>query len=245
MRASKVTIKKEPSRKRGRPSLSETTQLDKQAIIAKGLTLARTNALHQITITGIAKDFGVTPALIHYLIPGKDGLISGVMNAYYKKVCSRWPKNTDNWRQHLESVALHVYKMQSTYRGVVLYTSTHNRYRIVQNVSQGETDYGLKYLDLLIQSAMTMGLDPHNTMILCENFVDLITGAARQAIDTRLPRQHETYLRSIISNLNMQKYPGIDFVGDELYSTDPDSLFESSLRMLLDAFEIRRADLLA
>lgn len=239
-----MTITVVTPRRRGRPSLSETTQLDKQAIIAKALTLAKTQALHQITITGIAKDCGVTPALIHYLIPGKDGLISGVMNAFYKKICARWPKNTNDWRQHLEAVAHHVYKMQSTYRGVVLYTASHNRYRVVQNVSEGEIDYGLKYLDLLIQSAMTMGLDPRNTMALCENFVDLITGATRQAIDTRLPRQHEEYLRGVISKLNIEKYPGLGFVGDELYLTDAESLFESSLQMLLDAFEMRRAELI-
>lgn len=239
-----ATDKSKP-RRRGRPSLAETTQLDKETIVAKGLELAKTKALHQITITGIAKDFGVTPALIHYLIPGKDGLISGVMNAYYKKVCEDWPVASSDWRQHLEAVARHVNNFQSAYRGVVLYTSTHNRYRIVQNVSDDETDYGVVYLELLLQAAMTLGLNPHDTMIFCENFVDFITGAARQAIASRLPRLHEDYLRGALSKLDLEDYPGLEFVGDELYLTDPETLFENSLQMLLDAFEMRRAKLLA
>lgn len=238
-------VKAKPaSRRRGRPSLAETTQLTREAIIARGLELARTKALQDITITGIAQDFGVTAALIHYLIPGKDGLVSGVMNAFYAELCRAWPEPEGNWRQHLEAVAHHSNKFHGTYRGVVLYTATHNRYRIVQIVGEGEIDWGLIYLDRLIQAAQTMGLPPHETMIFCESFVDFITGAARQAIASRLPRLHEDFLRQAIGKLDLADYPGIRFVGDELYLTEPQVLFENSLKMLLDAFEINRARLI-
>lgn len=238
-----VEIESKP-RRRGRPTSAEKTKVTKREVIAQGLVLARSVGLQDITITSLARDLAVTPQLIHYLIPGRDGLITGVMNAFYRELCEEWPKDEPRWRDHMIAMAHHLHAFYLRYRGVVLYTAAHNRYRLVQSVDEGETDYGLVFLDLLFRGAMKMSLDAATTVVFCEIFIDFVSSQARAAIGTRLPRAHQGYLRGVFEQLDPAKFPGIAFAGESLFAPDNDELFEQGLSMLMDSFEMRRAKLI-
>ncbi|WGM45919.1 hypothetical protein KOAAANKH_00784 [Brevundimonas sp. NIBR10] len=231
-------------RRRGRPLIADQTSLTKMDVFERGLQIARTTALQDITITEIARALDVTPAMIHYLITSREGLISGVMNAFYQRLSVDWPEPAGNWREHLVAVSHHVRRYYVEYRGVVLYIGAHNRHRVVQQVEVGETDYGLVFLDRLFQAAMRMRLDAHHTVLFCETLIEFLSAQARAAIVTRLPRAHEPFLRGVFDKLDPEAYPGIAFASDELFQTDHETLFEQGLSMMMDAFEIRRAKLI-
>ena len=232
------------TRRRGRPRAAQQTQLTRADVVARGLVCAREMSLQEITISALARDLEVTPGLIHYLIPGKDGLITGVMNAFYSELCSDWPAAQGHWRDHVVAMALHLRSFYLRYRGVVLYTGAHNKYRVVQAVEEGETDYGLVFLDSLFRGIMMMKLDAANTVLFAEIFIDFISSQARSAITTRLPRAHQGYLRGVFENLDPEAFPGIAYAGEELFTPDSERVFEEGLSMLMDAFELRRAKLI-
>lgn len=232
------------ARRRGRPTAAQQTQLTRADVVARGLVCARETSLADITISALARDLDVTPGLIHYLIPGKDGLITGVMNAFYSELCRDWPAPKGHWRDHMVAMAMHLRTFYLRYRGIVLYTGAHNKYRVVQAVEAEETDYGLVFLDALFRGVMMMKLDPANTVLFAEVFIDFISSQARSAITTRLPRAHQGYLRGVFENLDPDAFPGIAYTGEELFTPDSERVFQEGLSMLMDAFELRRAKLI-
>ena len=66
--------------------------------------MARATPLQELSIVRVAKDLGVTPALIHYYLDGRDALTSGVMNAFYKEMQLDWPLLTSHWREDVGHV---------------------------------------------------------------------------------------------------------------------------------------------
>ena len=77
----------------GRPAGPTSGILDRAMILNVGLQLTKTTSLVDLSIVRVAKELGVTPALIHYYLAGggRDALTSGVMNLYYRDLIERWP----------------------------------------------------------------------------------------------------------------------------------------------------------
>ena len=97
-----------PRRRRGRPSAHKNGLLDSKLIIACAFELSKSVPLQELSIVRVATELGVTPALIHYYLAGRDALTSGVMNSFYREMLLGWPVPRDHWRENLEVVADHV-----------------------------------------------------------------------------------------------------------------------------------------
>ena len=108
--------------------------LDRPTILSVSLQLTKTVPLSELSVVRVARELGVTPGLIHYYLGGRDGLTSGVMNAFYREAVESWPSEAKDWRQNLEVVANAVYRFYLRYPGIVVYVASHNRYRLVQDV---------------------------------------------------------------------------------------------------------------
>src|SRR4051812_26675417 len=88
-----TTVKLQPPpapRKRGRPPKAAAASaetggvLTREQILEKATELAKHEPLGEISMVGLARELGVTPALIHYYIGSRDDLISGVANRYFE-----------------------------------------------------------------------------------------------------------------------------------------------------------------
>ena len=149
-----TTAEATPPRGRGRPPkqaspIHAEADVSRDTILRHAIALTKTTPLDQISMVQLAKDFGVAPGLIHYYLGGRDNLISGVLNNYYRERMSQMPALTGDWRADVETIARTSFSVGVDNPGVSLYVASHNRYRLFQNVDEGETDYGLMYFNHL------------------------------------------------------------------------------------------------
>ena len=141
-----AAVNDDRARKRGSPKLGVRTQssapaLSREHILVRATALAKIEPLGKISMVRLARELGVAPALIHYYIGSRDDLISGVANRYFKERVSRLQPLTDNWKKDLQREAAQSYKTGVEYGGVLRYMMSHNRFRVFQQVSVGETGY--------------------------------------------------------------------------------------------------------
>jgi AcrR family transcriptional regulator len=99
----------------------------------------------------------VAPGLIHYYLGGRDQLVSGVLNDYYRQRTLRIPPLTGDWRADVERIARLSFQVAVENPGVSNYVASHNRYRLFQDVQPGETDYGLEFFNRMTSAIMQGG----------------------------------------------------------------------------------------
>src|ERR1700675_3323541 len=103
----------------GRPTLRINGSMSKIDIVKCALELAKLEPLQSISIVRVAAELGVTPALIHYYVGGRDRLTSGVMNSFYSLLTTAIPLPTPDWRAELTTVFDTIYKTYIAYGGIV------------------------------------------------------------------------------------------------------------------------------
>jgi AcrR family transcriptional regulator len=213
-------------------------------IIAVALQLTKTTSLVDLSIVRVAKELGVTPALIHYYLAGggRDALTSGVMNGFYRELIERWPQETGDWRQRLEVVAEAVYRAHIRHPGVSMYIATHNRYQLVQDVVEGETDYGLQFLERFSATVRTAGFDAKRTGVIAHLLVMTIAAYAHSTVTRRWPGQHTDFLSDKLSMLDPEVYPNCHFVKDSLTHLNAAQAFATGLELFISGVEMQRRE---
>src|ERR1700722_9318525 len=118
----------EPERRRpGRPPGSQGG-VSLVSILRTSYRLAKTVPLQELSIVFVAKTLGVTPALIHYYVGGRDWLTSGTMNLFYGDLLRKLPKNTGDWKRDIPKMAHGIYDHLVLYAGVAAYMVSQNRF---------------------------------------------------------------------------------------------------------------------
>src|SRR5690606_14579765 len=79
--------------------------VSRETILRHAIELTKTTPLDQISMVQLARDFGVAPGLIHYYLGGRDNLISGILNNYYRERMSHMPALTGDWRADVEALS--------------------------------------------------------------------------------------------------------------------------------------------
>ena len=165
----------------GRPAANaQHAALSKESIVAKGLELCRGVALQELSVVRMARELGVTPALIHYYLGGREALTSGVMNAYYRELAEALPQPSSDWQADVAAVMRMIYDKQVKYAGIAAYVMTHNRYRLFQEVAPGETDYGVVYFDRLSGRVRQAGLNASSTAMFVHLLLQHVLASAYQ-----------------------------------------------------------------
>ena len=112
-------------RGRGRPpkavQAGATQMISREQIIERAVQIAKVEPLAEISIMGLAREFGVTPALVHYYIGSRDELISGVVNTYFKARIEKLAPLSGDWRSDVEGHAYASYAKMIEYGGVLRY----------------------------------------------------------------------------------------------------------------------------
>lgn len=229
-------------RGKGRPAGPAGGILDRAMILNVALQLTKTTSLVDLSIVRVAKELGVTPAAIHYYLAGggRDALISGVMNLYYRNLIEQWPRETGDWRHRMEVVAEAAYRAHLRYPGVSMYIATNNRFQLVQDVLEGETDYGLLVFERFNATVRAAGFDAQRTGVIAHLFVMTISAYAHSTVTRRWPGQHSDFLSAKLSVLDPNKYPNSHFVKDSLIHLHPAQAFTTGLELFLNGLEMQR-----
>lgn len=202
--------------------------------------MARKIPLHDVSIVRVAQEFDVTPGLIHYYLGSRDVLLSGVMNAFYKELVGKWPVLLGHWRRDLEEICAVVYQTHASYRGIASYVVSHNKYRMVQDVADGETDYGILVFEKFNSAVRAAGFDGPSTGMYTHLLNEFVTAYAQATATNRWAGEHADFLVTKIAELNAKEYPTAHFVSKGLAKLDAATAFRSGLELVLNGLELAR-----
>jgi len=231
-----------PTRKRGRPRLVPPSEggapaLSREQILDRAALLAKTEPLGEISMVGLARELGVAPALIHYYIGSRDDLISGVANRYFKERFARIQPLTGRWKEDLEREAMQTFAVGLEYGGVLRYMMQHNRFRLFQQVSAGETDYGMLFLDRQAGIFHQAGFAPSKAAICYHLLAQYTMTSCFAEVSRQLPAFHESYIRKQVQTRTTDDMPGAHYLLDAFSTLDSAIAFPTGLRLLIDSFD--------
>jgi AcrR family transcriptional regulator len=232
--------KKGPTRGRGRPATQDKSLLNQKVIISCALDLAREVPLQELSIVRVARELGVTPALIHYYLDGRDALTSGIMSAFYTEMLRDWPGPTGEWRADLEAVCRKVYETYVAFPGVAAYVVGHNRFRLVQNMNPGEIDSGVMMFERFVGATRAGGFDAQQTTTYAHLLMEFLITMAHSTVRHRWPGEHSTFLDRVIGNLDPAQFPNAHFVRRNFVRFDAALAFEEALKLFVSALEVER-----
>jgi AcrR family transcriptional regulator len=232
------------ARKRGRPSRHEaaesggTTTITREQILDTATAMAKTEPLGDISMVGLARELGVAPTLIHYYIGSRDDLISGVANRYFKERYSRLQALTGDWKKDLWREAHQSFAMGVEYGGVLRYMMSHNRFRLFQQVSEGESDFGVLYLDRIASIFKRAGFKPQHAAMGYHLMSQYVMTSAYAQVSRQLPGFHAHYIQDHIHSAPQGELSGAHYFADAFSMLDSDTVFPEGLRLLIDSFEL-------
>lgn len=242
-KANKKTTKRGP----GRPTGITSGMLNRETILEVAFKLTKTVSLTDLSIVLVARELGVTPALIHYYLGGggRDGLTSAVMNMFYHELVDQWPiqpsdppTGFDEWQHSIEIIADAIYRAHLRYPGVSVYVSSNNRYQLVQDVGEGETDYGLLFIEKFTSAVRQSGFDAERVGIFAHLLLMSITNYAHSTVTRRWPGQHGEFLNSKLAELDPEIYPSTLFVRETLTNLNGAQAFSTGLRLTLQGIQV-------
>jgi AcrR family transcriptional regulator len=227
------------ARRRGRPPKAADSEqagngLSREAIIERAVQIARGETLEELSMMRLAREFGVTPALIHYYVGSRDDLVSGVINRYFRERADSFPDAAKSWRAGIETIARTSYELMCRYQGVASYIASHNRFRIFQNVAPGEPDYGLIVFDRIADALRRAGLSPSQAAMAFHLVMQHIVACANAKVRRQLPADHRHFIHSGLVVLDPVAFPGATYIAEDFSEIDAESAFEQGLGMLLD-----------
>ncbi|AOY95344.1 TetR family transcriptional regulator [Cupriavidus sp. USMAA2-4] len=232
-------------RRRGRPPKSDSPigaepMLSRTAILQHAIALTRTMPLDQISMVQLAKDFGVAPGLIHYYLGGRDKLVSGVLNDYYRMRMSRTPALSGDWRGDVERIARLSFQVALENPGVSIYVASHNRFRLFQDVEPGETDYGMEFFNRMTSAIMQGGFSAEQVALAYHLIAQYLVSTSMAEASRQLPAYHQAFIEEKLSQVPAGQYPGARFVAKAFSRLSSETAFEEGLRITLDGIEAWR-----
>ena len=226
-------------RKRGRPPKVESpingeADLSRVMILERAIKLARSIPLDQISMVQLAREFGVAPGLIHYYLGGRDNLISGVLNNYYRERLLRMPALTGKWRSDVETIARISLAFAIENPGVSTYVASHNRFRLFQEVAAGETDYGAAFFNHATTAFMQGDFTAPQVALAYHLLAQFLVASSRAEASRQLPIYHSKFIRQRIDEMPSDQYPGAHYVSEAFSGLTTEQAFEAGLKILLD-----------
>lgn len=242
MATKKTSIENAPARRRGRPlkvesPINDEATVSRATILQHAIGLTKHTPLDEISMVQLAKDFGVAPGLIHYYLGGRDKLVSGVLNNYYRERLNKLPSLTGNWRSDIEAIARISFKVAVENPGVSIYVSSHNRFRLFQDVEPGEVDYGTAFFSHVASAFMQGGFSPEQVALAYHLLAQFLLASGVAEAARQIPAYHQEFIRKRLESAPAHNYPGAHYVSSAFAALDSSTAFGQGLKLLLDGFE--------
>jgi hypothetical protein len=199
--------------------------------------LSKTIPLQELSIVVVAKSLGVTPALIHYYVGGRDWLTSGTMNLFYADLLKKLPAATGDWRHDVPKVAHAIYKQLLSHSGVASYMVSHSRFRTFQLTAFGQRDYGVEVLERLATCVLQVGCSPERAGIHTHLIMEFVISASYKAARHLLPGEHRQFLEEKLSKLDPEKFPSMILINCAPISLNAETAFWEGINLFMLGLE--------
>jgi hypothetical protein len=223
-------------RRPGRPKGSNSG-ISAAAILRTSYRLAKTVPLQELSIVVVAKALGVTPALIHYYMGGRDWLTSGTMNLFYSDLLKKIPRNTGDWQHDIPRAAHAIFHHLVKYAGIASYMVSHSKFRTFQLTAYGQRDYGVEVLEKLATCVLQARCTPERTGIYAHLIMEFVIGAAHRTARHLFPSEYRDFLEDKLSKLDPEKFPTLILTDAAPISLGPETAFKEEMRLYMLGLE--------
>lgn len=230
-----------PRRAGRRPKMGGTPSLTREVVINHLIGLAQREPFSEITVVRVGRELGVVPSVIHYFLGSRDDMLSLVFNQALKELVELSPPLSGAWRTDAEGHLRQAYETLLKWRGITTYMAAQNRYRIFQNVPEGEVDFGLVFYDRMGRIFQAGGFSSEEAARAYHLLMLFLTSVARAHMFKQEPAAQRETLLAQVQRFSASDYPGASFMIGAFIGLDTESTFESGLKLMLDGFEAWRA----
>lgn len=215
-------------------------KLDRDQIIACGLALSRTIPLQDLSIVRVANELGVTPAMIHYHVEGREVLTSAIVKRFMRELVDVWPKPGGKWKQDLEAVARTMYRHFLAYPGMSAFFALQNRFEAFTSALEKDDERALfEFLDLYFAAFRAAGLDADRTAPFAILLLQFIHSSAHHTSRHHWPAEQKR-LQAHLAKLEDQGFANIGFLRDSYLRVAGSGAFDAALKLIIDGLEAER-----
>lgn len=211
--------------------------MSRQTILRTALKLSKSVPLQDLSIVVVARSMGVTPALIHYYIGGRDWLTSGIMNLFYKSVFRKSPEISGDWERDVHNAAKNLFDHLVTYPGIAAYLVSNHRFRIFQLTAFGDRDYGAEVLNRFAGLVRSAGLSAERMGLQTQLIQEFVISTAHQATHDLLPADHRQFFEEKLAALDPVRMEHIIFGKVTPLQLNGESLFKEGISLFLLGIE--------
>lgn len=200
--------------------------LDRASILSHALGLCRRERLNVLSLVKVAETLNVQAATLHYHIGSREALVTGVINLFYRQLNERIDAAppASPWRKELRRIALIWFDLKLEYSGIALYMAAEDRFRVFQNPSDGESDYGARYMDRVFRLLQSAGVSAAAAAECWHQLALLTTASASDIAARHSPSEHAAFLLDQ-TRRHAGTYDGLAFALPELARLDPKAVF--------------------
>src|SRR5207247_2283874 len=110
------------------------------------------------------------------------------------------------------AVANSVYQAHIRHPGIASYVVSHNRFRMVQKIEHGDTDYGILFFERFVAAVREAGFDAPRTGVYAHLLIEFISAYAHATVAHRWPGEHSSFLNERLARLDRKAFPAAHFV---------------------------------
>jgi AcrR family transcriptional regulator len=232
-------LKKSPRRRKpGRPTAVAAAGLSVEAIIEHALDMAKRLPVEEISVVSVARELGVAAALIHYYVRGgRDALTSGIINAFYRRLLADWPATAGDWRTDLATTSRYIFLTFTRYPGVASYVGSRNRFRIFQDVGEGEDDYGALAVERFISVVRAAPVTDDRVGVYAHLLLEFLVSSAYGTTRNRWPGQQPNFINQKVAELDPKAFPNLHMTASSLVSLDGQKALDEVLLLFINGLE--------
>lgn len=220
---------------RGRRPLS-SPKIDRTTILQRGLLLASSVPLQDLSVVRIASELGVTAASIRYHLRGRDALTAGIVNMFYRHLLANWPPRADDWRTNVSGVAELIYRSYLRYPGVAAYFAAENRFRILASAIRVDRETMALFMERYLSVIRQVGLDIERSTTYAVILLQLLHMAAHATARHQWPGEHKL-LEKHLRGLEPATFPNTVEMRDSYLSMEGETAFKAVLHLVLSGLE--------
>lgn len=217
-------------RKPGRPRAGKEL-LSPELICAAGLRLVDQYGIEALGMRRLAAEMNVDPMAIYHHLPGKDAVLSGMIDLVFAELSLEVPKDAD-WRARVRAFARGYRRLAQAHPHLALH--------LALNLHSGTASV-LAANEVLYEALEEAGLPLPDVANAADLIVDFVNGHALAIGLSRAANSEDgADLSALLEEHPPDAFPALRRTLRHRSNGNPEVDFEDALEMILDGIECRR-----